>query len=79
MILAGYHSRNVDILDEKRDKQALGLALVTVPISIVGALGGADAASAQYFHRQRSCITRSKQAILFRQSPESFNFPPTNL
>lgn len=47
MILAGYPSRNVDILDEKRDKQALGLALVTVPISIVGALGGADAASAQ--------------------------------
>lgn len=47
MILAGYPSRNVDILDEKRDKQALGLALVTVPISIVGALTGADAASAQ--------------------------------
>jgi LysM repeat protein len=47
MILAGYPSRNVDILDEKRDKQALGLALVTVPISIVGALSGADAASAQ--------------------------------
>ena len=47
MILAGYPSRNVDILDEKRDKQALGLALVTVPISIVGALGGADVASAQ--------------------------------
>jgi LysM repeat protein len=34
-------------LDEKRDKQALGLALVTVPISIVGALTGADAATAQ--------------------------------
>ncbi|MEO0060420.1 MAG: hypothetical protein RL343_38 [Actinomycetota bacterium] len=47
MILAGYPSRNVDILDEKRDKQALGLALVTVPISIVGALSGADAANAQ--------------------------------
>ena len=47
MILAGYPSRNVDILDEKRDKQALGLALVTVPISIVGTLGGADVASAQ--------------------------------
>lgn len=47
MILAGYPSRNVDILDEKRDKQALGLALVTVPISIVGALSGADAATAQ--------------------------------
>jgi LysM repeat protein len=47
MILAGYPSRNVDILDEKRDKQALGLALVTVPISIVGALTGADAATAQ--------------------------------
>ena len=46
MILAGYPSRNVDILDEKRDKHALGLALVTVPISIVGAMTGADAASA---------------------------------
>jgi len=47
MILAGYPSRNVDILDEKRDKKALGLALVTVPISIVGGLSGADLASAQ--------------------------------
>ena len=46
MILAGCPSRNVDILDEKRDKKALGIALVTVPISIVGALSGADAASA---------------------------------
>jgi LysM repeat protein len=46
MILAGYPSRNVDILDEKRDKHALGLALVTVPISIVGALSGTDAANA---------------------------------
>lgn len=46
MILAGYPSRNVDILDEKRDKHALGLALVTVPISIVGAMTGADVASA---------------------------------
>lgn len=47
MILAGYHSRNVEILDEKPDKQALGLALVTVPISIVGALAGAESANAQ--------------------------------
>ena len=47
MILAGYPSRNVDILDEKRDKQALGLALVTVPISIVGTLSGAEVATAQ--------------------------------
>jgi LysM repeat protein len=46
MILAGYPSRNVDILDEKRDKRALGLALVTVPISIVGAMTGADSAAA---------------------------------
>jgi LysM repeat protein len=46
MILAGYPSRNVDILDDKRDKQALGFALVTVPISIVGSLTGADSASA---------------------------------
>ncbi len=46
MILAGYPSRNVEILDEKRDKHALGLALVTVPISIVGAMTGAESASA---------------------------------
>jgi len=46
MILAGYPSRNVDILDEKRDKKALGLALVTVPISIVGAMTGTEAANA---------------------------------
>jgi LysM repeat protein len=47
MILAGYPRRNVDILDEKRDKNALGIALVTVPISIVGALSGADIAAAE--------------------------------
>ena len=47
MILAGCPSRNVDILDEKRDKKALGIALVTVPISIVGSLSGAEAASAE--------------------------------
>jgi hypothetical protein len=47
MILAGCPRRNVDILDEKRDKNALGIALVTVPISIVGALAGADIASAE--------------------------------
>ncbi len=47
MILAGYPSRNVDILDENRDKKALGIALVTVPISIVGAITGADSANAQ--------------------------------
>lgn len=46
MILAGYPSRNVEILDEKRDKNALGLALVTVPISIVSAMTGAESASA---------------------------------
>ena len=47
MILAGYSSRNVDILDEKRDKSALGIALVTVPISIVGAISGAEVAAAE--------------------------------
>lgn len=47
MILAGYPSRNADILDENRDKKALGLALVTVPISIIGTLSGANQASAQ--------------------------------
>ena len=33
-------------MDEKRDKNALGIALVTVPISIIGAVSGADIASA---------------------------------
>ena len=46
MILAA-PSRNVDILDEKRDKTTLGVALVTVPISIVGALSGAQPATAE--------------------------------
>ena len=46
MILAGYPQRNVVIVDEKRDKKALGLALVTVPIAVVGSLTGADSATA---------------------------------
>jgi LysM repeat protein len=46
MILAGYPSRNVDILDENRDKRALGMALVTLPISIVSSLAGSDIANA---------------------------------
>lgn len=46
MILAGRRLRNEEILDEKRDKNALAIALVTVPISIVGALSGTDVASA---------------------------------
>jgi LysM repeat protein len=33
-------------VDEKRDKKALALALVTVPISVVGAISGADASLA---------------------------------
>lgn len=33
-------------MDEKRDKKALGLALVTLPISIISATGAADAAVA---------------------------------
>ena len=33
-------------MDEKRDKKALALALVTVPISVVGAISGADVALA---------------------------------
>lgn len=47
MILAGYPTRNVDTLDEKRDKKALGIALATVPISIIAGLSTSDAASAQ--------------------------------
>jgi LysM repeat protein len=42
MILAGRPRRNVETLEDKRDKKALGMALVTVPISIVGALSGAE-------------------------------------
>lgn len=33
-------------MDEKRDKKVLGMALVTLPISIIGAAAGSDAANA---------------------------------
>ena len=46
MILAGRRRRNVETLEDKRDKKALGMALVTVPISIVSGLTGSDAATA---------------------------------
>lgn len=46
MILAGFPSRNVGNVDEKRDAKALGLALATVPISIIGSLAGGDVAMA---------------------------------
>lgn len=59
MILAGSPSRNVDILDEKRDKNALGLALVTVPISIVGAITGADSATAAQESAQNQAAARA--------------------
>jgi LysM repeat protein len=46
MILAGRRRRNVETLEDKRDKKALGMALVTVPISIVSGVLGSDAATA---------------------------------
>lgn len=46
MILAVRRRRNVETLEDKRDKKALGMALVTVPISIVSGLAGSDAAVA---------------------------------
>jgi LysM repeat protein len=46
MILAGLGREGLSALDEKRDKKALGLALVTLPISIISATGAADAAVA---------------------------------
>lgn len=46
MILAGLPLRNEETVDEKRDAKALGLALATVPISIIGTLSGGEIASA---------------------------------
>lgn len=46
MILAGLPARNEGTVDEKRDAKALGLALATVPISIVGSITGTDVAHA---------------------------------
>lgn len=46
MILAGLPNRNAGKMDDKRDAKALGLALATLPISIIGSLAGADSAVA---------------------------------
>ena len=74
MILPGYPNRNVEILDEKRDKHALGLALVTVPISIVGAIAGADSASAQQSPQNENEVqintnTDARSAVTAAASP----------
>ena len=77
MILAGYPSRNVDILDEKRDKQALGLALVTVPISIVGALIGADSANAQQAPEIEDSNTKANDSLGSRSGSQAVSAAAT--
>ncbi len=54
MILAGLPLRNEETLDEKRDAKALGLALATVPISIIGTLSGGEIATASEATSQTS-------------------------